>query len=73
MFGDFLLKKMLKSHGVSEEQAGQVMNIVKQNPALFKQIAEEIQAKVATGQDQQAAALEVMLAHKEELEKLKQN
>lgn len=73
MFGDFLLKKMLKSHGVSEEQAGQVMNIVKQNPALFKQIAEEIQAKVATGQDQQAAALEVMLAHKEELEKLKQS
>lgn len=73
MFGDFLLKKMLKSHGVSEEQASQVMNIVKQNPALFKQIAEEIQEKVKSGQDQQAAAMEVMLAHQAELEKLKQS
>lgn len=73
MFGDFLLKKMLKSHGVSEEQAGQVMNIVKQNPALFKQIAEEIQEKVAEGKSQQDAAIEVMMAHKDELEKLKQS
>ncbi|MEK7650583.1 MAG: hypothetical protein AAB364_01785 [Patescibacteria group bacterium] len=73
MFGDFILKKMLKSHGVSEEQAGQVMNIVKQNPALFKQIAEEIQEKVKSGQDQQAAAMEVMLTHQAELEKLKQS
>lgn len=72
MFGDFILKKMLKSHGVSEEQAAQVMQIVKQNPALFQQIAKEIKAKVAAGQGEQEAAMEVMLAHKSELEKLKQ-
>ena len=73
MFGDFILKKMLKSHGVSEEQAGQVMNIVKQNPALFQQIAEEIKGKVAEGKSQQDAAIEVMMAHKAELEELKQS
>ena len=73
MFGDFILKKMLKSHGVSEEQAGQVMNIVKQNPALFQQIAEEIKVKVAAGKSQQEAAIEVMMVHKAELEKLKQS
>lgn len=72
MFGDFILKKMLKSHGVSEEQAGQVMQIVKQNPALFQQIAKEIKEKVAAGESEQEAAMAVMLAHKEELEKLKQ-
>lgn len=72
MFGDFILKKMLKSHGVSEAQAAQVMQIVKQNPALFKQIAEEIQAKIKAGKSDQEAAMEVLMAHKEELEKLKQ-
>lgn len=71
MFGDFLIKKMLKRQGVSEEQAAQVMGIVKQNPALFKQIAEEIKARIDKGEDQQAAAMAVMMAHQEELAKLK--
>lgn len=71
MFGDFLVKKMLKRQGVSEEQAAQVMGIVKQNPALFKQIAEEIKARIDKGEDQQAAAMAVMMAHQEELAKLK--
>lgn len=71
MFGDFLLKKMLKSHGVGDEQALQIMNIVKQNPALFQKIAAEIKAKVDAGQGQQEAAMAVLLAHQGELEKLK--
>ncbi len=70
MFGDFLLKKMLQSHGVGEEQAAQIMSIVKQNPALFQKIATEIKAKVDAGQGQQEAAMEVMLAHQNELKKL---
>jgi hypothetical protein len=72
MFQDFLAKKMLSRHGVSAEQAEAVIKLVKQNPALFQQIAAEIKAKVAAGADEQSAALEVMTAHKDELSKLSQ-
>ena len=73
MFGDFLLKKMLQTHGVGEDQATQIMRIVQQNPVLFQKIAAEIKAKVDAGQGQQEAAMAVLLAHQDELEKLKPN
>ena len=73
MFQDFLAKKLLKRQGISDEQAEQVLKIVKQNPALFQQIATEIKAKVAAGKPEQEAAMEVMMAHQAELAKLKQD
>lgn len=73
MFQDFLAKKMLKMQGVPDEQAEMVLKMVKQNPALFQKIAEEIKAKAAGGMDQQQAAMEVMMAHKDELSKLQLN
>lgn len=72
MFGEFLLKKMLQRHGVSGEQANALMAMVNKNPELFKQIAAEIQEKVKQGKGQQEAAMEVMMAHQEELKKLTQ-
>ena len=49
MFQDFLLKKMLKSKGVSEAQIEMVLGAMKKNPELFKQIITEIEMKVKGG------------------------
>lgn len=70
MFQDFLLKKMLKSQGVPEAQIELVLNAMKKNPELFKQIAVEIEVKVKGGMDKPAAAMEIMQAHATELQGL---
>lgn len=70
MFKDFLMKKMMKRQGVSEDQADQMLDMFKKNPELFKKIAEETQAKVKGGQDQMQAAMEVMQKYQDELKKL---
>lgn len=64
------MKKMLKRQGVPEDQVEKVLAIMEKNPDLFKQIAAEIQAKMQSGMDQQAAAMQVMQAHQEELKKI---
>ena len=69
MFQDFLLKRLLKSQGVPEAQIGMVLGAMKKNPDLFKQIAAEIEVKVKSGMDKQAAAMSVMQAHQAELQK----
>ena len=70
MFQDFLLKRLLKSQGVPEAQIDMVLGAMKKNPDLFKQIAAEIEVKVKSGMDKQAAAMSVMQAHQAELAKL---
>ncbi|MCX6713222.1 MAG: hypothetical protein NTY66_03390 [Candidatus Vogelbacteria bacterium] len=73
MIKEFFLKQMLKRQGVPEGQIDMVMTLVNKNPELFKQIAEEIKGKMSAGKDQQAAAMEVMLAHQAEIQKLMQS
>ena len=46
MFKEFFIKKMLQSKGVPKEQIESLMVLIKKNPALFQQIAEEIQEKM---------------------------
>lgn len=71
MFQDLLLKKMLKSQGVSDAQINQLLEIVKKNPELFKKIAEETKQKISGGMEQQAAAMAVMTKYADELKGLK--
>ncbi len=70
MFKEFLLKKMLKSQlvGVPPEQQEKIVAAVERNPELFQNIAKEMQAKIKEGKSQMAAAMEVMQAHKSEIE-----
>ncbi len=70
MFKNFLLKKMLRTQGVPEAQIDMVINMMEKNPELFKKIAEEIQAKIKGGMDQQSASMEIMGKYQEELKKL---
>jgi hypothetical protein len=70
MFKNFLLKKMLRSQGVPEAQVDMVITMMEKNPALFQNIAKEIEAKVKSGQDQMAASMEVMKKYESELKSL---
>ena len=72
MFGDFLLKQMLKRQGVPGEQVDALLALVKKNPEFFQKIAAEVQEKVKQGKSQQDTTLEVMQAHQEELQRLTQ-
>ena len=69
---EFLLRKMLAKQlaGVPQEQQEIIIKLVSENPEFFQQIAKEVQDKVASGKDQQAAMMEVMQKHQDEIQKL---
>lgn len=71
---NFLLKKMIKSQlkGIPEDQQEMIIRMFEKNPKFFTELAEKIQNKVKQGKDQQAAAMEVLMEHKEEFQKLAQ-
>lgn len=71
-FKNFLMKQMLKRQlkGVPEAEQDKLIALIEQNPDFFKNIAEEVDAKVKSGRDQQAAIMEVMRQHQGELQKL---
>jgi len=70
MFQNFLLKKMLKSQGVPESQIEMFVNMIEKNPELFKTIASEIEQKIKTGMEKNAAGIQVMKKYEQELKKL---
>ncbi len=61
---------MLRTQGIPESQIDMVITMMEKNPELFKKIAEEIQAKIKGGTEQQAASMEVMQKYEAELKKL---
>lgn len=69
---EFLIRKMMAKQlaAIPKEQQDMIIKLVTENPAFFQQIAKEVQDKVAAGKDQQAAMMEVMRAHEEEIKKL---
>ncbi len=65
-----LMKKLLKSKmkDVPEEQQEMILGAIEKNPELFQKIGLEIQSKMKDGKDQMTATMEVMQAHKDELQ-----
>src|SRR5438132_1445591 len=70
MFQNFLLRKMLRTQDVPENQIEMFLKMLEKNPELFKNIAEEIKKKTDAGMDQKTASLGVMKKYEEELKKL---
>jgi hypothetical protein len=70
MFKEFLMKKMLKAKGASDDQINMILALVEKNPELFQKIAGEIEIRVKEGKNQEQAAMEVMMSHQDELKKL---
>ena len=55
---------------VPVEQREKLIELVIKNPELFQKIAAEAQEKMKGGMDQMAAMMEVMQAHKDELQQI---
>ena len=70
MFGNFILKKMLRMKGVPEEQIDMFVGMMEKNPELFKTIAQEIEEKTKSGMSQEQASMLVMKKYEAELKKL---
>lgn len=70
MFKNFLLKTMLKKQGVPEAQINMILEVMEKDPALFKQIADEIKVEVKKGKSQQDAALFIMPKYQRQLQAL---
>ena len=68
---NFIMKKMVKRQikDMPQDQQEMIMNLVEQNPELLKTISTEIQAKTKKGIDQQSAMMQVMMDHKDELQR----
>jgi hypothetical protein len=71
---NFLMKAMLKRQlkALPADQQDMIIRAVEENPKLFETIAKEIQEKVSKGVDKQAAAMQVMMAHQNELRSVMQ-
>jgi mRNA-degrading endonuclease RelE of RelBE toxin-antitoxin system len=69
-FKDKLIKSQLKKLPPDQQQL--VGALLEKNPKLFKKIGEEIKAKKKAGMDEQMASMQVMMAHKGEIQKIMQ-
>lgn len=70
MFGNFILKKMLRMKGVPEAQIDMFIGMMEKNPELFQTIAKEIEEKTKAGMSQEQASMLVMKKYEAELKKL---
>jgi hypothetical protein len=69
---NFLMKKMLKKQlkSVPEDQQEMIMTMVEKDPKFFGEIAKEIKEAMNGGLDQQQAAMQVMVKHKNKIQQL---
>jgi hypothetical protein len=68
---NFVMKQMVKRQikDMPKDQQDMIMNLIDENPELLKTISVEIKAKVKKGIDQQTAMMQVMMDHKDELQR----
>lgn len=62
-----MVKRQIKD--MPKDQQDMILQLVDENPQLLKTISDEIQVKVKKGIDQQSAMMQVMMDHKEELQR----
>lgn len=69
---NFFTKKLMQMQlkNLPKEQQELIMAMMEKNPDLFMRISNEIKAKKKAGMDEQMAMMQVMMAHKHEMEKL---
>ncbi len=72
MFGDFLIRQMMKKQlaALPADMQEKLIAAVEKNPAFFMELAKDIQEKVKGGMDQQVAVMAVVTERKDELARL---
>lgn len=74
MFGNFLMKSLIKSKlkDVPPEMQDKIINAIEKNPDFFTTIAKKVEERVKNGESQQSAMMTVMREHQSELQKMMQ-
>lgn len=62
-----MVKRQIKD--MPKDQQEMIMSLIDENPELLKTISSEIQTKTKKGMDQQTAMMQVMMDHKDELQR----
>ncbi len=62
-----MVKRQIKD--MPQDQQNMILSLVEENPELLKTISSEIQVKTKKGMDQQTAMMQVLMDHKEELQR----
>lgn len=72
MFGNFLMKQMLKRQlkNMPQDVQDRVLAAFEKNPQFFKDLMNEIAAKVKNGVPQATAMQQVMMSKRAELQKM---
>jgi hypothetical protein len=72
MFGNFLMKQMLKQQlkNLPKDAQESVMAAFEKNPQFFKDLVNEIAQKVKSGMPQATAVQQVMMSKRAELQKM---
>ena len=72
MFGNFLMKQMLKQQlkNLPKEAQDKVLEAFEKNSDFFKNLINEIAAKVKSGVPQATAVQQVMMSKRAELQKM---
>lgn len=68
--GNFFLKQLLKSKlkNIPQSEQDRIFEVLEKNPDLFRKIAEEAEAKMKKGQDQQQAIMETVELYRKDLQ-----
>ncbi len=67
-FTKALIKRQMK--GVPEAEINKIFEMIEKNPDYFKQMAEQIQAKMKQGMSQEEAAKAVMVTDKNKIQEM---
>lgn len=72
MFGNFLMKAMLKKQmkGVPEDQQEAIMAMIEKNPDFFVNLAQDIKKKMDGGMSQTDAVMSVMKENEQKLREI---
>jgi hypothetical protein len=72
MFGNFLMKQMLKQQlkNLPKDAQEAVMGAFEKNPEFFKNLVQEIATKVKSGVPQATAVQQVMMGKRAEFQKI---
>ena len=69
---NFLARKLMERQlkGLPDDQRELILAMVEKNPNFFKKLADEIKEKTKAGKSEQQAAIETMMTHRQEMQKI---
>lgn len=72
MIKEFFIRRMIEGQlkQLPSDQREKIVNMFLENPEFFETLAKELRDEMNSGKDQASALQEIMLRHRDELEKV---